>query len=54
MENDYKSMYRAVYIHFEKSKRLFLNPIGLANDSRWGTVAIPPFLKNSFHAKRKG
>ena len=38
--------YKAVWLHFEKSKRLLLNPIGLAEDlKRGGTVAIPPVIE---------
>lgn len=47
MECDYyKSMYKAIYLHFEKSKRLFLNPIGRLIAPGWdGTVAIPPVIE---------
>lgn len=46
MECDYyKSMYKSVCLHFEKSKRLLLNPIGLAEDSRLGTEAVPPVIE---------
>ncbi len=46
MECDYKSMYKSVWLHFEKSKRLFLNPIGRLIAPGWdGTVAIPPVIE---------
>lgn len=33
---------KQVWMYFEKTKRLLLNPIGLATNPDWGTTAIPP------------
>lgn len=45
MECDYKSIFKSVWIYYEKSKRLLLNPIGISEDSEWGTEAVPPVIE---------
>ncbi|HBG65491.1 MAG TPA: hypothetical protein DDW78_03360 [Treponema sp.] len=57
MENTDKEIwettFKEVWMHFEKSKRLLLNPIGLATNPAWGTKAVPPVMELHLPCKKE-